>query len=533
MKKILTLALTGVAAAGLLSSCEDLEDVNLNPNNPESVPSNMLLSGTEKFAMDYVYDNWFSGRQCLVYAQQWAQRNYTEEDRYQIRESVNNNYFNYFYRAIGNLNKIIELNTDPATASTSSAYGANENQIAVARILKAWMMGIITDTWGPVPYSEVSKLASDGILYCKYDDQAEIYADLIKELTEAAAQIDESKDAFTSGDNIFGGDASKWKKLAGSLKCRFAIHLSKTDANWKTYIKEALESGVMESNDDAAKYTYSSTGSEYCQFYYGWFVSARNDFAISRELTDILKGQPDTLNAKSHPWEGVVDPRLAVFTTGYDGGVDEYIGVPYGVSSADINVMTKIMHLPNWYANPPAHLAADYAVPIMTYAEQKFIECEYNGFSADDYKAGVEASLEYWTGDVDADYVAAVSGTVDAEALGVQKYIDLYLNGTEAWTEIRRTGYPEQLLRPGEIAAIYTKTDSKTKVETTVTCTFEPLSETKGDIIARVKYPTNESTLNGANWAEAVSKLDDGTNNYYTKMIFDVRTSTYDHPSNL
>ena len=96
------------------------------------------------------------------------------------------------------------------------------------------------------------------------------------------------------------------------------------------------------------------------------------------------------------------------------------------------------------------------------------------------------------------------------------------MNGTEAWTEIRRTGYPEQVLRPGEISAVVDGAQIP----------FDPLSDVKGDIIARVKYPTNESTLNGANWAEAVSKLDDGTNNYYTKMYWDVRTSTYDHPAN-
>jgi hypothetical protein len=58
------------------------------------------------------------------------------------------------------------------------------------------------------------------------------------------------------------------------------------------------------------------------------------------------------------------------------------------------------------------------------------------------------------------------------------------------------------------------------------------LSDTKGDIISRVKYPTNESTLNGTNWEAAVAKLADGTNNYYSKMYWDVRTSTYDHPAN-
>lgn len=507
------------AAATALAACQDLEDVNVSPNDPAEVGSNALMSGAEKWIVDNVYDNWFSARQCLVYAQQWAQRNYTEEDRYQIRESVNNGYFNYLYMGVANLDKVIELNTDPATAGISALTGANCNQIAAARILRAWLMGLITDTWGAVPYSDVAKLQSEGVIYCKYDDQAAIYADLIKEVTEAAAQIDESEAAFTSGDMIFSGDAAKWKRFAGSLKCRLAIHLSKADPKWKDYIAEALESGVMESNDDAAAFHYAATGTEYCKFYEGWYVDGRNDFTINAKLCDILKGQPDTLNAKSHPWEGVVDPRLAVYTTGSNGG--DCKGFPYGVPSSYGRAGRE--GTPNWYVNPPAFLAQDFAVPLMTYAEQKFIESEYRGFDADDYKAGVEASLEYWTGDVDAAYVASVTAHVDAEAVALQKYIDLYLNGTEAWTEIRRTGYPEQLLRPGEIAAVLGG----------ATITFEPLSEVKGDIISRVKYPTNESTLNGENWREAVAKLTDGTNNYYTKMIFDKRTGTYDHPANL
>lgn len=183
MKTSYTIAALAAVAASALSSCQDLEDVNVSPNNPESVPSNMLMNGAEKWIVDNIYDNWFSGRQCLVYSQQWAQRNYTEEDLYQIRESVNNGYFNYLYMGVSNLNKVIELNTDEATATTNSAYGANNNQIAAARILKAWLLGLITDTWGAVPYSEVAKLESEGITYCKYDDQASIYADLIKEVT--------------------------------------------------------------------------------------------------------------------------------------------------------------------------------------------------------------------------------------------------------------------------------------------------------------------------------------------------------------
>lgn len=100
------------------------------------------------------------------------------------------------------------------------------------------------------------------------------------------------------------------------------------------------------------------------------------------------------------------------------------------------------------------------------------------------------ASIEYWydlagqsISDADMDaYVNAVSTNVDAEPCAIQKYIDLFTNGTEAWTEVRRTGYPNQLLRPGEITAVYNGNNVK----------FELLSEVKNVIISRVKYPTNK-----------------------------------------
>ena len=105
MKKALKYILLSVLFLTGMSSCIK-EDTNMDPNNPQEVPSNILMSGAEKWIMDNVYDVWFSGRQCLLYAQYWAQRNYTEEDRYQIRESTNNGYFNYLYMGIANLLKV-------------------------------------------------------------------------------------------------------------------------------------------------------------------------------------------------------------------------------------------------------------------------------------------------------------------------------------------------------------------------------------------------------------------------------------------
>ncbi|MCI1731760.1 MAG: SusD/RagB family nutrient-binding outer membrane lipoprotein [Prevotella sp.] len=232
------------------------------------------------------------------------------------------------------------------------------------------------------------------------------------------------------------------------------------------------------------------------------------------------------MNNKQHPWEGTLDPRLYVYTTPNDAGV--YQGIPYATPTGTQEKFSE--SAPDWYSTKPMVVQKTYAVPLMTYAELKFILCEYNGYDVADYKDGVEASLKYWydlagksisNTTIDS-YVNAVSGNVNAETCALQKYIDLYTNGTEAWTEIRRTGYPEQLIRPGEITCVY----NGNKIA------FTPLSETKGDIIERVKYPTNESTLNGDNWKAAVAKLADKTNNYYSKMYWDVRASKYNHPAN-
>lgn len=522
----------------MVSSCKDLTELNKDPNNPAKVSTATLMTGAQKKMMDNIYDNWFSGRQALPYAQYWAQRTYTEEDRYQIRESVNNNYFNYLYTVAGNLALIEKMNTDEATKGVAVLEGDNNTQIAAAKILKVWLMQVIADTWGSVPYSEAFKL-DEGIVYPKYDDLTTLYPTFIAELNEAIALLDAAQgNAFGTNDLIYGGDKDKWKKFGNSLKCRVALRMSKVDPNWKKLIAEAVASGVFTSNDDNAVFSYSKTAPNQSYFYRGFFIDARNDFSITKPFVDLLKGQRDTLNNKVHPWQGVVDPRLSIYTTKRSG---KYIGLPYGLASSQMNSAIRNAS-PNFYAGgdptaAPMVVQAAFTVPFMTYPELCFILSEYNNFSKPEYVEGIRASFGYWNdnytksfgikanpiseADIDA-YIAAVSGTVNAETVATQKYIHLYMDGTEAWAEYRRTGYPTTLLKPGEFS--YVKGGVK--------IVFDPLTDVKGDLPARVKYPTNESTLNGENFQAAIAKLDGGDNNYHSKMFWDVRSESNPHPAN-
>lgn len=531
--KFIAIVLIGISAI----ACQDLTELNVDPNKAATVSTEALLTGSQKKMMDYVYDNWFSGRQALPYAQYWCQNKYTEEDRYQIRESVNNNYFNYFYTVAGNYNNIELMNTDPVTKVAAEIYGDNNNQIAVAKILKVWLMQIMADTWGSIPYSEAFKL-KEGVNYPKYDDLTELYPALITELNTAIALINPDKIAFKSGDVIYNGDAAKWKMFANSLKCRFAIRLSKVDSNWKTYISQAIASGVFTSNADEAMFKYINTAPNECYFYRGFITDARNDFSITKPFTDLLKGQRDTLNNKQHPWEGVIDPRLAIYTSSKAG---KYLGLPYGLTSAQMDAPIFAAS-PNWVTAPPVTLNKDFSVPLMTYAELCFIMSEYNNFDKTWYENGIRASLVHWSDLNKAPlseatitaYISSVNSVVNAETVATQKYIHLYMQGTEGWSEYRRTGYPNTLLKPGEnsyFKAAVPATETKEAIPAT-TFKFTVISDTKSDLPARVKYPTNESTLNPAGFKSAVAKLTDATNNYYSKLYWDVRTVAVPHPAN-
>ena len=85
----------------------------------------------------------------------------------------------------------------------------------------------------------------------------------LKELRESADMIVVSEPVFTSGDNIFNGDASKWKKFANSLILRVATRLKGVNPGLaNSAISAAVNDGVMTSNDDNAAQSYGDTDAE-------------------------------------------------------------------------------------------------------------------------------------------------------------------------------------------------------------------------------------------------------------------------------
>jgi hypothetical protein len=130
--------------------------------------------------------------------------------------------------------------------------GNKVNMRNAARILRVLCFHRLTDWYGSIPYFEANK-GLEGIYSPKYYKQKDIYADLLKELEEATAELSVSNpdEGFASADFIYQGDANKWKRFGYSLMLRLAMRISNVEPILAgTWVTKAVEGGVFLSNDD-------------------------------------------------------------------------------------------------------------------------------------------------------------------------------------------------------------------------------------------------------------------------------------------
>src|SRR6476619_2919540 len=149
-------------------SCNKIDefgDINQNPGAAlESVPSALLTNALSSLGNE-TWDAPFTGSAGLttvsgLYCQYFSETQYTEMSTY---AKPNINWDNYYAGKLYDLQIIINYNSDSLTAAKAAAYGSNNNQIAVARILKVYLFSLLTNTYGDLPYSGALK-ADNGIV---------------------------------------------------------------------------------------------------------------------------------------------------------------------------------------------------------------------------------------------------------------------------------------------------------------------------------------------------------------------------------
>lgn len=414
--------------AGAWGSCKKFDgDINTNPNLPATATNAQLLTYAIQRAVETIEPLAGTGSpNGVLYSQQIAEKIYTDASRYTV---VSFDFYSFYTNGLMNLQSILD------TKEFKVEDGSQNNQLAVARILRAHYYWHITDRWGDVPYSDALKGKEN--FTPAYDKQQDIYNDLFKELKEAAAQIDDGPGV--KGDLLFDGDMPKWKRLANSMRMLMALRLSKADpAKGKQEFQDAYNAGGFTGNEDNVVYKHLTEAANESYWYNVFSVLNREWYCISEPLVKFMGP--------------LKDPRLKTFadTTIKTGG---YIGMPYGVTGDDAQLFP---------ADSVSFLgeklrAQDAPTYLMTYAQLLLAQAEAakrGWINGDDEKAkelyntAIEASVLQWNGG-DAglsDYMkqAAVKyNPADAiKQIAYQRWVHLYLNGYEAWAEWRRTGYP-------------------------------------------------------------------------------------------
>ena len=468
-------ALLALLFASVSSCTKDFETINTNPNNPTSASADLFLPYGIQSAVDLYVGGSLGQDVGDLFAQHWARIQYTDADRYVVTNDVISNGWRDFYiEPLANYSRIIKIADDTK----------NPNYKAVALIMQSWVFCVLTDLYGDIPYTDALKGSTS--LKPTYDAQKDVYADLVKTLKSANDMINLTDNSVAiSGDILFAGNMLKWKKFANSLSLRI-LNRTNGKADVSTDINRILS--------DPGKYPLLASNADNVQLSYLSGAPNNNPVNENRKTRDDHRVSATLVNKM----KDLKDARLGVYADlPADGG--DYKGVPNGLSNSDANALglSKTSKVGSYFT------AATAPGVIMTYAELLFIKSELAykaiasaGDAAVNYRDAITASYKQYNLTPAPEYLTAnalKSGPDGYTQIMEQKWIALYGQGLEAWTEYRRTSIP---------------------------ALKAPASNANNDVIpTRLAYPGSEESLNFANFTEAL-KRQGGQNTMRLKLWF-------------
>lgn len=341
----------------------------------------------------------------------------------------------------------------------------NRPQVAaLANIVKVLAMSRITDMYGPLPYTKFG----NGDFSIPYDSQEMIYDSFFKELDDAITvlydmyQKDATAKVLEKYDYIYNGNMENWIRFANTLKLRLAVRIAYANQSKAQQMAEeavAHPVGVMTKVTDAARLQHADN-----------FIYRHPLFVIATgEFNDARMGA--TMDSYLN---GYKDPRISSYFRMAETG--KYTGIRTG-----INLDREKYATSGNFSDLTA--AGSDNIIWMNPAEAHFLRAEgairgwnMGGTDKELYESGVRTSFEF-LGVSGADayltntskpapYIdpASSSNSIEnpaslgqitvkwKETAGIeekleriitQKWIALYPDGQEAWSEFRRTAYPK------------------------------------------------------------------------------------------
>lgn len=429
--KHISIALLLSAMVGLQGCTKNFDEINTDPNKVENVTPSALITPTVYGMSTYftVRSNDFTWEIMQTGLANPSVANGVH--RYYFTETSGDGTWNTCYRYLRNIREM----ESAAEKSGQAVYKA------VAITLKAYIAGLLTDSFGDVPMSE-ALLAEEHISQPKFDKQEQIYTDMIKAL-ETANTLYAGEDVMDGSDLLYNNKKELWRKFNNSLLLRYYLRQSKripAAAKIKNILDNPKQYPIFTSNEDAA--IVKITGLS--PYDYAW--GRRQDYVNFTAMAEFFVDNLNTLN----------DPRRPFIMTEATEMVDKkpvtigYRGIPAG-HSGDLSAYKFSPSTPNGNLMYPEAVGTAIQEILMPYSEVEFIKAEvYLSLGMDTeaqtaYENGVRASIKQYGGQVPADYfeneAAKFNGTL--ERIMLQKYLGLFMVDYQQWFEYRRTGYPK------------------------------------------------------------------------------------------
>ncbi len=498
--KIIVLALASLLGT---TSCNDYMDINDNPDKVDIglVTPNFLFPGAVT-GSNYVQArrlNAFAGLMMNSYAGNSYSFGTPFVDEYSpnVTSAFYADVWDQMYRNVANFQAVIDYK-DPS--------GQYTQYKAMAKIMKAYYIQILTDLWGDIPYTEAFK--TQLALTPKYDKGEDIYKASIADL-ENAIQLINSKvgDAPNSADIVFKGTMTNWVAFANTLKLRYLLRMSNITGDMATYRDQklaTLSGATFITADVTVNPGFSSSSDSQQNPFNNYFIVTSagtrpqnyNLYVPSEHIAIALNGNKENDSRDVYQkFNNIADGRRGRMFTLVSGNVEGVRqgatpGQPGAASGRTVSRIGNGIILGNNTAT--ATVASISAKPsvLMTKAESDFLRAEaalrYPSSFSDaqgNFQNGITASYAYLGATGATDYINAINsvpklgwtGSNDnkLEAIMTQKWIALTgVNPEQSYFDYTRTGYPITPL---------------------------PTISIKPNKPNRLAYPASEYSANGAN----------------------------------
>lgn len=507
MKNIKNILFVFALIISVLSCEKDFDELNTNTVDPtiESVDlvyvlNNAIIGLSFPTGTNIFYDAGVVQQIVTPNSGVVSGANYNQDNK----NNTGDQWDDYYQNVIKHTGDVINLTSEDPERT---------NLYNIARIIDAYAFMVLTDTYGDIPYFEAGKGFSEQIVLPVYDQQSVIYPDLIKELKEAVAALNNSGDVVN--EVMYGGDLDKWRRLGNSILLRIGMRLSNVDGSLaEQTVADAFAGGVMESNGDNFVVRHDGNFTNpYGATFNG--TEANNLYLVS-SFVDYLSANDDPrLGAIAIRFIGAASGPEQIIEIGSKNPADQ-VGMPMGYDDGSIGGVASGLGLASFYdfSQMDRFVFGSNNAPMFlcSYGQTQLLLAEaatngwVSGDAADYYGDGVRAHMEQLadygseavipTGDIDAYLLANPFDAGNAvEQINTQYWVASFLNGPEAFANFRRSGYPDLTPNP------------------------YPGQDITGDFINRLTYPTGELAVNKANLDAAISIM--GADNLDTKVWWD------------